>query len=544
MEKRALLAFVLSMIIITAWTLLFSPPPTQPPPKEEPLKGEQGIPSESKEVGLPSEGVTGPPASAEEPVQEAVRSIKVETPLYIAELGSKGAVLLSWKLKGYRESLSEDSPLVDLVRPAEGSGPALGLRIGDKIDPAVNSGHFRFDKEHILLDHPNTHATLKGVWSAGPGLFVSKEITFWGDRYCVDLSVKVCDSQGRAVADLLGLSWPHPAGAEAPKSAAFTGPVALSRNKYEEISDIGKFPAKGMDVKWAGFAFKYFLAAVVPLEEGKGLLYLKRQDGGVQMTVAQSQGDPGACSFNFRLYLGPKSADDLKKAEHDLAKALNFGFFDMVAQPLLGLLQFVNGYTHNYGIAVIVLTILIKLLFWPLTHKSYSSMKELQRVQPRIKQIRERFKDNKEELNREMMLLYKTHKVNPLGGCLPMLVQIPVFFALYKALMDSIELRHAPFILWVKDLSAPDYLLRFPPGVSLFGIEGIGPLPLLMGATMVIQQKMTPTTGDPTQAKIMMLMPIFFTFLFISFPSGLVLYWLFNNVLSIVQQIYINSRVE
>jgi len=171
-------------------------------------------------------------------------------------------------------------------------------------------------------------------------------------------------------------------------------------------------------------------------------------------------------------------------------------------------------------------------------------MKELQRVQPSIKQIRERFKDNKEELNREMMLLYKTHKVNPLGGCLPMLVQIPVFFALYKALMDSIELRHAPFILWVKDLSAPDYLLRFPPGVSLFGIEGIGPLPLLMGATMVIQQKMTPTTGDPTQAKIMMLMPIFFTFLFISFPSGLVLYWLFNNVLSIVQQIYINSRVE
>ncbi|MGQ9654108.1 MAG: Vpu, partial [Thermodesulfobacteriota bacterium] len=211
---------------------------------------------------------------------------------------------------------------------------------------------------------------------------------------------------------------------------------------------------------------------------------------------------------------------------------------------LLILLRFVNGYTHNYGIAVIVLTIIIKLLFWPLTHKSYSSMKELQRVQPRIKQIRERFKDNKEELNREMMLLYRTHKVNPLGGCLPMVVQIPVFFALYKALMDSIELRHAPFILWVKDLSAPDYLLRLPPGVSLFGIEGIGPLPLLMGATMLIQQKMTPTTGDPTQAKIMMLMPIFFTFLFISFPSGLVLYWLFNNVLSIVQQIYINSRLE
>jgi YidC/Oxa1 family membrane protein insertase len=171
-------------------------------------------------------------------------------------------------------------------------------------------------------------------------------------------------------------------------------------------------------------------------------------------------------------------------------------------------------------------------------------MKEMQRVQPRIKQLRERFKGDKQQLNREMMLLYKTHKVNPMGGCFPMLLQIPVFIALYRALLDSIELRHAPFVLWLKDLSVADYLLKLPSGVSLFGIEGIGPLPLIMGASMVIQQKMTPTMGDPAQAKIMMLMPIFFTFIFLSFPSGLVLYWLTNNVLSIVQQVYINSKLE
>lgn len=543
MEKRALLAFILSMLIITAWTILFSPPPTPPPPKEGLPEAERGSAGESKEESIAAQTLVVPPTRGEEPGHVA-RLIKVETPLYTAEVASKGAVLVSWRLKGYRESLSEDSPLVDLVHSSEGSVPALGLRIGEKIDASVNSAQFEFDKEQVFVSEPSAHATLKAVWSSGAGLFVSKEMTFWGDRYCVDLSVKVCDSQGRPVVDLLGLTWPHPANALSSGSAGFTGPVALSHNKYEELSDIEKLPAKGMDIQWAGFAFKYFLAALVPREQGKGMLHLKKQDGVVQMTVAQSPDNRESCQYDFRLYMGPKSADDLKIAGHELAKALNFGFFDMVAQPLLTLLQFVNGYTHNYGIAVIVLTIIIKLLFWPLTHKSYSSMKELQRVQPRIKQIRERFKDNKEELNREMMLIYRTHKVNPLGGCLPMVVQIPVFFALYKALMDSIELRHAPFILWVKDLSAPDYLLRLPPGVSLFGIEGIGPLPLLMGATMVIQQKMTPTTGDPTQAKIMMLMPIFFTFLFISFPSGLVLYWLFNNVLSIVQQIYINSRLE
>ncbi len=543
MEKRALLAFVLSMLIITAWTILFSPPPTPPPPQEVSPEAGPGTGEEPRGERMAAERLVVPPAGSEEP-RQAARIIKVETPLYVAEVESKGAVLASWKLKNYRESLSDDSPLVDLVRSHQGSVPFLGLRIGEKIDASVNSAQFEFDREEVLVSGPGEHATLKAVWSSGAGLLVSKEMTFWGDRYCVDLSVKVCDPQGRPVVDLLGIAWPHSANALSSSSAGFTGPVALSHNKYEELGDIDKFPAKGMDVQWAGFAYKYFLAALVPLEEGKGVLHLNKHDGLVQMTLAQSPLDRESCQYDFRLYMGPKSANDLKMAGHDLAKALNFGFFDMVAQPLLTLLQFVNGYTHNYGIAVIVLTIIIKLLFWPLTHKSYSSMKELQRVQPRIKQIRERFKDNKEELNREMMLLYRTHKVNPLGGCLPMVVQIPVFFALYKALMDSIELRHAPFILWVKDLSAPDYLLRLPPGVSLFGIEGIGPLPLLMGATMLIQQKMTPTTGDPTQAKIMMLMPIFFTFLFISFPSGLVLYWLFNNVLSIVQQIYINSRLE
>jgi len=209
-----------------------------------------------------------------------------------------------------------------------------------------------------------------------------------------------------------------------------------------------------------------------------------------------------------------------------LQKALNFGWFDVIAKPLLIFLKYINEFTHNYGVAIILLTVVIKILFFPLTHKSYKSMKDMQKVQPLMLKIREKYKNDRETLNKETMALYRTHKVNPLGGCLPMILQIPVFFALYKALLGSIELRHAPFLLWINDLSAKD-----PYYIT----------PIVMGATMFIQQKMTPTVGDPTQAKMMLLMPIVFTFMFLNFPSGLVIYWLVNNVLSIGQQLYINK---
>jgi len=189
--------------------------------------------------------------------------------------------------------------------------------------------------------------------------------------------------------------------------------------------------------------------------------------------------------------------------------------------------------------------VLIKILFWPLTHKSYKSMKELQKIQPLMTRIREKYKNNKEQLNRELMNLYKTYKVNPMSGCLPMIVQIPVFFALYKILGYSIELRHAPFILWIDDLSAPDRLFNFPFKIPLMAPPyGIPVLTLLMGASMYIQQKMTPTAGDPSQMKIMQFLPLIFTVMFINFPSGLVLYWLVNNVLSIIQQYFINKKIS
>jgi YidC/Oxa1 family membrane protein insertase len=220
-------------------------------------------------------------------------------------------------------------------------------------------------------------------------------------------------------------------------------------------------------------------------------------------------------------------------------KIVDFGWFDIVAKPMLWGMNFSNRLTRNYGIDIILLTILIKILFYPLSLKSYKSMKEMQKLQPQIMKLREKYKNDREKLNREMMDIYKKKGINPLGGCLPMVIQIPVFFALYKVLIGAIEFRHAPFMLWINDLASPEDLFSF----TVAGFElPIRILPLVMGITQVLQQKMTPTTADPMQEKMMLFMPIIFTVMFWGFPSGLVLYWLVNNVISIAQQYYINKK--
>ncbi len=543
MEKRALLAFILSVAILTIWSYWFVPQPEPPLPGEgpgQPRETAQPLPPASQKPPVP-EAALPQPEQGGETLQE--KTVRVETPLYVALIGARGATLESWKLKRYKESLSPEALPIELIRGDKGER-ALELAFQHPQGAGINTSTFRFDQGEVSINEPSERKVLRAFLPLAEGGQVLKEFVFYGDKYSVDMKVSVCDSQGRPLADKIGLVLSHQASKISSSSTSFSGPVALTSHGLEELGELEKVVGKPMEARWGGFAQHYFISAVVPQAPGRHDLLLEKKEETVRMSLWQGASTQEGCIHPFRLYLGPKSIEDLKTAGEDLDKALHLGFFDVIARPLLLAMKFINDYTHNYGIAIIVLTIVIKLLFWPLTHKSYASMKEMQRIQPRIKQLRERFKNDREQLNREMMLLYKTHKVNPLGGCLPMVLQIPVFFALYKALLDSIELRHAPFIFWVKDLSAPDYLLRFPAGVSFFGIEGIGPLPLLMGASMVIQQKMTPTVGDPTQAKVMMLMPIFFTFLFISFPSGLVLYWLINNVLSIVQQIYINSRVE
>ena len=241
----------------------------------------------------------------------------------------------------------------------------------------------------------------------------------------------------------------------------------------------------------------------------------------------------------MRVFSGPKKLAYLKETGYDLAEAINFGWFDILAKPMLYLLNFFYSVVGNYGIAIILVTCLVKGSFWPITQKGMKSMKNMQKLQPKVAKLREKYKDDPVKMNQEMMALYKTYKVNPIGGCLPMLIQIPFFFALYRVLMAAIELRHAPFMLWINDLSAPDRLMI---GFDLPYLHGIPVLTVLMGASMYFQQKMTPTTADPTQAKVMQFLPIIFTVMFVNFASGLVLYWFVNNLLSILQQQLINRQ--
>ncbi|RME39642.1 MAG: membrane protein insertase YidC, partial [Deltaproteobacteria bacterium] len=281
---------------------------------------------------------------------------------------------------------------------------------------------------------------------------------------------------------------------------------------------------------WSGFENKYFLAAAVPLENAadKVVLQYVRDQILNNFVSPYLNLEPGKqVTLKYSLYFGPLDFEILGQVGHQLDKAIDLGFFTPIAEPLRLVLHFFYQYVGNWGLAIILLTVIIKLLFWPLTQKSYKSMRQMQKLQPEMQKIREKYRHDREKMNQEMMALYKDKRVNPMGGCLPMLVQIPVFFALYKVLMVDIALRHAPFAFWLTDLSAKD-----PYYIS----------PIIMGATMFIQQRMTPSSMDPTQAKVFMAMPIVFTFLFLNFPSGLVIYWLVNNILTIGQQYLIKRQ--
>jgi len=330
---------------------------------------------------------------------------------------------------------------------------------------------------------------------------------------------------------------------------AYVGFVLLLNDKLEELEVEDPSDEKNIrgPLGWVAYEDNYFMTAIVPNTPSEGSFTGRHLASGIlEGTYLQppvSINPSEMTSARYELYLGPRDLGILKDFGRNLDQAINFGWTDIIAKPLLYVLRFFDTYIHNYGLSIIILTILVKILFWPLTHKSYKSMKEMQKLQPLMAKLREKYKNDKQKLNQEMMALYKTYKVNPMGGCLPMIIQIPVFFALFRVLGGCIELRHAPFALWINDLSAPDRLFNFPFQIPFMTPPyGIPVLTLLMGASMFIQQKMTPTPGDPAQAKIMMFLPVIFTFMFINFPSGLVLYWLVNNILSIGQQYRIHKK--
>jgi len=532
MDKRGILAIVLSLAVLFIYQVFFAKHPSVPKQQEAVKKLDSNrVVVERERKIQQTKTISSPQGTLRE------KDIPVDTPLYTATFTTRGGALKSFKLKGYRNTIDENSELIELVEVLDGMPYPFTISFPDSSIDMPPDGIYEVNVD--LLQMTKTMDTRRMIFSQSypDEVKVEKVFTFYPERYTVDLEVKLYNLSIDPLSQNASLSWYQfcDPGAET-DSYSHKGPISfvaksVERQKVEKLEAVKLL---GPGVSWGGFESKYFLAAMIPQNPSITSLSLSKDTRNmvsVNLKGPKNLTPPGQVgSFGYSLYLGPKDYSILKAEGTDLENAIDFGsWLKWLAMPLLATLKFLYRYIPNYGIAIIILTILIKIIFWPLGNKSYKSMKEMQKLQPKMIKLREKYKNDKTRLSQETMALYRSHKVNPLGGCLPMLIQIPVFFGLYKALLYAIELRHSPFIWWIKDLSAKD-----PYYIT----------PIIMGATMFLQQKMTPPVGDPMQAKIMLWMPVIFTFLFLNFPSGLVIYWLFNNIISIGQQYYINKRLS
>ncbi len=550
MEKRVLWAVLLSIVVMYAYSFLVTPPSrsknAQP---QRPLQQQLSATKPASAVQKLPEAVMKQTPSKEAPAAAEGKDVVVETDLYTAVFNTSGASLKKLLLKKYTTTIAPDAKpiaLIDEKLPDNFSLRTMGS--GLPIDPA---GLYSANVDALRVGQ-GEKKSLEFVLRSNTGNYVKKTYTFTGDGYGIILDEMVGNtSASPQQGALLLVEKNHFVPVPGESRYEVHGPTTFADNslqtqKYDDIAKDIKTFSKG--VLWSGFEDKYFLGAAIGVNGSIAAVQIRKNNAYVENVISSPQLSlpPGAsATVSYRLYFGPKDLDILKAQGSRLDEVIDFGWFSAIAKPLLYILKFFYKYTGNYGVAIIIITVIIKALFYPLTNHQFKSMKEMQKLQPKMTELREKYKNDRDAMNRAVMELYKTHKVNPLGGCLPMVIQIPVFFALYKALMFSIELRHAPFFLWIKDLSAPDALFGIiPKGIPLLAGMPLGPLPLLMGATMVIQQKMTPSNMDPAQARIMMALPFIFTFMFLNFPSGLVLYWLVQNILTIVQQAFINKSLK
>jgi YidC/Oxa1 family membrane protein insertase len=549
MEKRTIIAFVLSFLVLILWSYFFVPSKDKTPKesKKPVIEASKEAPATPKVASVDQPAISQQPQKAEVtlPPEANETEVEIDTPLYRAVFTNVGPTIKSFKLKKYRETIEPNSPLIDLV-DVEKDLPDF-LIIGFDKTPYSPTGKniiYQVDRQTIRLDQDSSSSKALVFRSmTSNGVLIKQTYRFYPDQYRVDLSIDVLNQSKETVNGVFFADIKTLPPKEKKSYYSYVGLVLLLDGKLEEVKlkEASEEKVLTGQVDWMAYENDFFISAVIPDQPSKGNFKGRLSTSGVlegtYLPPSVSLNPSGQISSSYTLYFGPRDLGVLKKLGKNLERAVNFGWTDIIAKPLLYLLRFFNEYINNYGVSIILLTILIKILFWPLTHKSYKSMKEMQKLQPRMAKIREKYKNDKAQLNKEMMGLYKTYKVNPMGGCLPMIIQLPVFFALFRILGSAIELRQAPFMLWINDLSAPDRLFNFPFSIPFMKAPyGIPVLTLLMGASMFLQQKMTPTPGDPTQAKLMMFLPLIFTFMFINFPSGLVLYWLVNNILSIGQQ--------
>jgi YidC/Oxa1 family membrane protein insertase len=578
MDKRAIIAIVLTFLVIMFWSVIqskfFPPAPSKEAKKEQVAPPEKGM---EKKIDIREAKPLKEEGGVPKPKVSIKKEVSIETQNYWAVFTSEDAKLKHFKLKKYEDRVEESafaiklvnfvqniiggkieepkkpSPL-DLVNTRETEHLPLGLTFTPL--PPSPDGNWEVEKDQLHLLNNGEKGEITFVKSFENGLKVYKKYRFTAEKYAIDLEVEVQNTTAQDSNLQLGLQWIGKIELEKMADESnkdFGLKYAFIKNQKVETKTLGgagssgctpgcsspkktiepfEFSNKG-DIGWFSFEGEYFTALLIaPPSERNLTLNVKVNEKNLldadlinsPISIPSKQ----AVKIPYRIYLGPKDEDRLKELGFSAEKLLDFGFFTIVAKPLLWFLRLTNTFTRNFGIDIIILSILIKIIFLPLTQISFKSMKEMQKVQPEMARLKETYKNDKARLQQEIMLLYKRRKINPMSGCLPMVIQIPVFIALYNALQNAIEMRHSPFFLWIKDLSAKDPIYITP---------------IIMGASMVLQQKMTPTAADPAQAKLFLLMPVMFTFLFLNFPAGLVLYWLVNNVLSIAHQYYLNKKI-
>lgn len=577
-NKNVILAVVLSVIILFGFELFFKqdvpPPPegaqVEATPQQQ-SSGSTATPGAPNASGVQAPSIPGsaPTTSAQDVLKQsreaalkAVPRIKIDAPEVHGSISLKGGVIDDLTLPNYRQTIDPKSGEIVFLQ-ARGSLNAFfvgyGWSGGDgQTMPGLDT-EWTADRNRLAVDSPVTL-----TWNNGSGLTFKRKISI-DEHYMFTIEQSVENANSTPVTLFpYGLVSRY----GTPQTTDFyilhEGLLGVIDGQLQEVDydDIQEEPA-GISAQttggWIGITDKYWLATLIPNQSDQvQTRFLHRKEGVVDVYQADFLGAPvivpanGSASTESRLFAGAKEVQVLDQYAEDFGivnfdLAIDFGWFYFLTKPIFLGLLWINGLVGNLGVSILILTVLIKIAFFPLANKSYVAMSKMKKLQPQMVKLRERFSEDKVKLNQEMMGLYKREKVNPASGCLPILVQIPVFFALYKVLFVTIEMRHAPFFGWIQDLSAPDPTSLF----NLFGLIPwtppdflmIGIWPLIMGASMYLQQKLNPQPADPIQAKVFLFMPLFFTFLLANFPAGLVIYWAWNNTLSILQQWVIMRRM-
>ncbi|MBL6614057.1 MAG: membrane protein insertase YidC [Reyranella sp.] len=576
-QKNFIIAIVLSVLIIVGWQYAF-------PPAKSPVTNTQQTTAATTQPGSPqapaqapgqapgTQGTVQPGAPAAQPVQVMSRTdalaqsprVTFDTPELVGSIALKGGRIDDVRLVKYRETVDPKSPPVPVLSPVGSEHPYYAEFGWSAADPSTKVP----GPDTLWTASATTVAPGKPVrltWDNGQGLIFALDVSL-DDYFMFDVKQSVENKTDKPVTVY---PWSLIVRYGEPKAEGIyilhEGPYGVFNNSYKEFSYSDFKDNKSQKIAttggWVGMTDKYWMATLIPEQQQKVDVSIKQTGAGPDLKyqidyVAPGQAvAPGAtATTDAKLFAGAKivrviSDYEQKYGIEKFNLTIDWGWFWFFTKPLFWLLEWLFVHIGNFGIAILVLTVIVKAVFFPLANKSYAAMSKMKALQPEMEKLKERYGEDRQRMNQELMQLYRREKVNPAAGCLPIVVQIPVFFALYKVLYTSIEMRHQPFFGWIKDLSAPDPLTILT-GFGLFDWQvpqflhffNIGIWPLIMGVTMYLQQKLNPAPTDPVQARVFQFLPILFTFMLAPFAAGLVIYWAWSNTLSIAQQYTIMRR--